>query len=68
MAQNALPVAIFEGELEKFVMRGYIDGLALPNVSRGKVQYIAEAGHSPQWENPAIFNELLGDFLKTVWV
>lgn len=66
MQHNRLPVAILEGVYEKLVAKGYIDSLDLPALWRGKVQYIHEAGHSPQWENPQVFNQLLGEFLGEV--
>lgn len=66
MQQNSLPVAILEGVSEKLVTKGYIDSLGLPALWRGQVQYIPEAGHSPQWENPQAFNAVLGAFLQGV--
>jgi pimeloyl-ACP methyl ester carboxylesterase len=66
MLSNEIPVAIFQGELDKIIAKNYIDTLNLPNLWKNKVQYIEKAGHTPQWENSRLFNELLFSFVKEI--
>lgn len=56
------PLAILHGELDHFVSRAYFDEVACPTLWRGAVQDLAGVGHTPQWEAPIAFDELVRDF------
>lgn len=58
------PLAVIHGARERVVNGVYIEQLEMPSLWRGQVQYIDEAGHTPQWETPDRFDALLGDFLR----
>ncbi len=57
------PLAVFHGAHEQLINLDYINRLSMPTLWRGAAQVIANAGHSPHWENPATFNALLEAFL-----
>jgi pimeloyl-ACP methyl ester carboxylesterase len=56
------PLAILLGEREQLVNGAYFGALQMPTLWRGQVQVIPGAGHTPQWETPERFNELLAAF------
>ncbi len=60
----AQPLAVIHGGRERLVNGEYIASVPMPTLWRGAVQTIAEASHTPQWETPAQFDALLGDFLR----
>ncbi len=60
------PLAILHGKEEQLVSEAYISQLMMPSLWRNRVQIIADAGHAPQWEQPAQFNALLDEFITTV--
>lgn len=57
-----IPLAVVQGEQEQLVGLAYLEGLEMPTLWRGQVQVIRDAGHAPQWEQPALFNSLLAAF------
>jgi pimeloyl-ACP methyl ester carboxylesterase len=60
------PLAIFHGAHEQLVSFDYLTSLHAPTLWRQAVQVIPNAGHAPQWENPACFDMLVRDFLRAV--
>lgn len=56
------PLAIAHGELDPLINLSYIKGLDIPTLWRGGIQIIADAGHTPHWEQPERFNRLLVEF------
>lgn len=58
------PLAIVHGELDPLINLSYIKGLDIPTLWRGGIQIIADAGHTPQWEQPERFNRLLLEFVE----
>lgn len=56
------PLAVLHGKEEQLINGAYFASLAMPTLWRGAVQTIADAGHSPHWEQPAAFNALLAAF------
>lgn len=62
VTESPTPLAIVHGTLDQLVKRAYFDELAYANLWRGKVQDLALVGHTPQWEDPASFDALLGAF------
>lgn len=58
------PLGILHGEQDQLINRAYIEALTIPTLWRGAVQLIPEAGHSPQWEQPARFNTRLKIFIE----
>ncbi len=57
------PLAVLHGAQEQLINAGYIATLAMPTLWRGAIQFINDAGHMPQWEQPAAFDALLGAFV-----
>ncbi|HEY0605142.1 MAG TPA: alpha/beta hydrolase [Herpetosiphonaceae bacterium] len=64
VANLSVPLAVFHGAQEQLVNSAYIQSLNIPTLWRGEIQIIPEAGHTPQWENPKHFNELLEALLE----
>lgn len=58
------PLAIVHGELDPLINLSYLKGLDIPTLWRGEIQIIADAGHTPQWEEPERFNRLLLEFVE----
>ncbi|MCU0493845.1 MAG: alpha/beta hydrolase [Chloroflexaceae bacterium] len=63
VANLKVPLAVLHGEGEQLANGDYIAGLSMPTLWRNHVQIISGAGHAPQWEQPAHFNELLAAFV-----
>lgn len=57
------PLAVLHGAEEQLVNGAYFARLTMPTLWRGAVQVIADAGHAPQWEQPAAFDALLEGFI-----
>ncbi len=66
VARMSKPLAIFQGAEEQLINPVYFDHLDLPTLWRGKVQLIPNSGHTPQWEQPGVFNSLLDNFISDV--
>lgn len=62
VANLRLPIAILHGEGEQLVNGDYLKSLTAPTLWCGSVQFIADAGHAPHWEQPQRFNVLLEAF------
>ncbi len=60
------PLAILHGQKDQLVSEPYISALNIPALWRDAVQIIPDAGHTPQWEQPEKFNELLEAFVDEV--
>ena len=58
------PLAVMHGERDQLINLAYIKTLTMPSMWRGAVQVIPGAGHTPQWETPAAFDALIGDFAR----
>jgi pimeloyl-ACP methyl ester carboxylesterase len=58
------PLAIVQGKKESVANLSYLKNLTIPTLWRREVQIIPGAGHTPQWEQPAIFNQLLREFIE----
>jgi pimeloyl-ACP methyl ester carboxylesterase len=58
------PLAVVHGEQDSLVDLSYIKSLSMPTLWRSGVQVVPDAGHTPQWEQPERFNNLLMDFIK----
>jgi len=63
VTETAIPVAVITGAAEQIINNGYLAALAVP-MWRDQVPVIPAAGHLPQWENEAAFNELLLAFVQ----
>ena len=57
------PLAVLHGGEEQLVNGRYFDSVAMPTLWRGAVQTIADAGHTPQWETPKVFDALIEAFV-----
>lgn len=62
----SIPLAILHGQKDQLVSEPYISALNIPALWHGAVQIIPDAGHTPQWEQPEKFNELLEAFVVEV--
>ena len=61
-----IPLAILQGAEEQIVDLDYLRRLTAPTLWRQEVQVIANAGHTPQWEQPQAFQELLDAFASSI--
>ena len=64
LANMSHPLAIFHGRGDQLIKGSYFQELNLPTLWHEEVQFIEQAGHCPQWENPEAFNKLLNNFIK----
>lgn len=64
VSKLTVPIAIMLGERDGYINKSYIDGLNIPNLWRGEIEVIPDAGHIPQWEQPERFNALLEKFIE----
>ncbi len=64
VARMSKPLAIFQGAEEQLINPVYFENLAIPTLWRGKVQLIPYSGHTPQWEQPEVFDSLLDNFIS----
>jgi pimeloyl-ACP methyl ester carboxylesterase len=58
-----VPLAVLHGDEEQLVNGNYFGSVAMPTLWRGAVQMIADAGHTPQWETPQVFDALIEAFV-----
>ena len=58
------PLAVLHGDEEQLVNGRYFDSVAMPTLWRGAVQMIPDAGHTPQWETPQVFDTLIETFVR----
>lgn len=63
-----IPIAIIQGEKDQITNPAYLRELHIPTLWRCEIQAISDAGHTPQWEQPERFNELLEEFIGEVYV
>lgn len=57
------PLAVVHGENDAYVSLDFLRSVSYCNAWGGGVQVLPGASHTPQWEDPAAFNALLGRFL-----
>lgn len=60
------PIAILHGNRDQLVNPDYIRALSMKNLWKGTVIDIPEAGHTPQWEQPKLFNSELENFIAHI--
>ena len=60
------PLAIFHGKEDQLINGDYYKELNIPTLWQGNVQFIDQAGHCPQFENPEAFDKLLDEFIKSL--
>lgn len=58
------PFALLHGENDQLVNREYFNEFPVPGLWRNDVQLIPDSGHSPQLEQPVLFNGLILQFIK----
>ncbi|MBF0415374.1 MAG: alpha/beta hydrolase [Magnetococcales bacterium] len=63
----AVPVALVVGERDPFINLDYCHNLPLPRLWRNGLHIVPGCGHSPQWEQPEEFNNLLTAFANACW-
>ncbi len=57
-------LAVVHGKHDFFVSLDFLNSVTYRNLWRDRVHVINAAGHTPQWETPEEFNDLLGAFLS----
>jgi pimeloyl-ACP methyl ester carboxylesterase len=60
------PLAILHGEADALCNKRYMEGLTIPTLWQGRIHVIEDASHTPQWEQPRRFNQLLADFAQSI--
>ncbi len=58
------PILMIHGEEDALVNTDYINEIAIPKLWKKRVQVIANSGHSPHWEQPEEFNNLVSTFIS----
>lgn len=61
---SSVPVAVVNGEQDKIANLDYFDTVTYRNLWTNKCYRLSDAGHTPFWEAPVIFNDLLDRFLQ----
>jgi pimeloyl-ACP methyl ester carboxylesterase len=61
-----VPIALVNGEHERIVRLSALNGINCPMLWEGRSLLVADAGHSPFWQQPGPFNLLLGRFAAHV--
>ncbi len=60
-----IPTAIIFGEKDRIINLDTLKSSGIEEkLWRNKIQIISDTGHSPMWENPRMFNYILGEFSK----
>jgi pimeloyl-ACP methyl ester carboxylesterase len=59
-----VPLAVLHGDEEQLVNGRYFGSVAMPTLWREAVQMIPDAGHTPQWETPQVFDALIEAFVE----
>ncbi len=59
-----VPLAVLHGRDEQLVDGRYFGSVAMPTLWRGAVQMVPDAGHTPQWETPHVFDALIEAFVE----
>jgi len=60
------PLAILHGQADALINKQYLENLTIPSLWQGVIHVLAEASHTPQWETPVLFNQLVDDFAQTI--
>jgi pimeloyl-ACP methyl ester carboxylesterase len=63
---SPVPLAVVNGEADRFVNLDYFDTVAYANLWEGRCHRLAGLGHAPFWEAPDIFNSVLERFLRDI--
>lgn len=61
------PIAIFHGVDDQLVNGDYLKELNIPELWQNEIQFIPNAGHCPQLENPEYFNRKLIEFTTHIF-
>lgn len=64
--EATIPIAIVNGANEPVARLSYLAGLRYRTLWGNVCHIIPEAGHAPFWDQPAVFNDLLGRFAADV--
>lgn len=59
-----IPLAVIHGAHDQAINLEYIKKVEMPSLWKNEIHIIENAGHSPQWETPSEFNEILEEFLN----
>lgn len=66
VATLKIPLMVLHAMKDPFVNLDYLKKLSYANLWRGAVLEMQGLGHTPFWQDPDRFNDLLGEFLKEV--
>lgn len=66
LKRATVPVALVQGQKEKFISLSYLQQLTVANLWQETVHIIPNAGHCPQLEQPEAFNKLLAEFIMEI--
>jgi len=62
LSQSKILKAILHGKDDPFVKKDYLESLKLTNLYSEGIEYISDAGHSVQMDQPTVFNNFLIEF------
>lgn len=59
------PVAILHGMYDQIISNDYMQKLKIKTLWKSKIQFL-DNGHSPQWETPDLFNQIIREYANTI--
>lgn len=63
---SPVPRCILQAENDRLVQGKYIEGLGIDRMFQNKVHWLPHASHMIMWDQPALFDESLDAFIKSV--
>ena len=66
LTKTKLPIAFVQGELDELVNKSYLENIALDIDRNMRIYNVEKSGHSPHFENPATFNKIVLEFVKSL--
>lgn len=66
METTQVAVAVINGRDEPLVNNRYVQSITYSSLWQGRVQLMDDAGHAPFRDQPAVFNQLLTEFLASL--
>jgi pimeloyl-ACP methyl ester carboxylesterase len=63
---STVPLAVVNGGADALIVLDYFDTVAYANLWEGRCHRLADLGHAPFWEAPAMFTPVLERFLRDI--
>lgn len=66
LQKTELPIAIVQGESDDLVSKSYLESVELNTLWENQVNYVSKSAHSPHFENPKEFNDIVLEFVNSI--